>query len=176
MENLNVLQEELLAKLEMLEQGVMNDKTLAEIRMINRRLYEIRVASTCKMVKTDELDIYQEVVSDTEDVFWMSFSNQGLPFIGYVKVYYNDTRHGNIVYEVKYEYQNNGYALKTLNAIWPIILERGLEKPIFRVVKSNIASIKTILNFGGVPMPFDSEDEICYLVDLKEKKALKRGL
>lgn len=175
MENLNVLQEELLAKLEMLEQGVMNDKTLAEIRMINRRLYEIRVASTCKMVKTDELDIYQEVVSDTEDVFWMSLSNQGLPFIGYVRVHYEDIHYGNIAYEVKCEYQKNRYALKTLNAIWPIILEKGLERPIFRVAKSNFASIKTILNFGGVPMPFDSEDEICYLVDLKEKKALKRG-
>lgn len=58
---------------------------------------------------------------------------------------------GDIGYTISRKYRGNNYAYKALKLITPLIASKGINKVTITADENNIASIKTIEKFGGIP-------------------------
>lgn len=79
---------------------------------------------------------------------------------------------GNVGYHLNEEYRGHGYMFQALETLEDILIDKGLEKPIFTVYPENVPSVRTIEKLGGVKI-FDEDGYKhydTYEVDLIEKK------
>lgn len=119
------------------------------------------------------VDLYR----DYGTKFTITESNKKIP-IGVIS--YNDTTRpipGNISYKIYKKYRGHHYALRALRILGEVLLEKGIKSiTVTASDKSNIPSIKTIEEFGGIlrnerdritqgPVPY-----ICDLPSIYSKK------
>lgn len=137
------------------------DKLMYQLRI---RYYEIETPGLSDGI----IDLYL----DKPNHYTICKFNECIP-VGEIE--YCDTNRcvpGNISYIIYDEYQGNHYALRALNLVGKVLLDKGV-KSIFITAnrKDNIPSIKTILAFGGElykesnddgPVPYQCDLETIY--------------
>lgn len=82
-------------------------------------------------------------------------------------------KYGDIGYSVRPSYRRCGYATKMLKYALEKCLELGMDDVILGCYKSNVGSIRTILNNGGKWLHEDEKDgkeSLYYEIDLKKIK------
>lgn len=151
------------------------DELYHEIALIDEK---INLLKRILISSNQVIDLYLDEESSTKEEknYFITIHNT-LNKIGYVRVTLENVNSylGNIGYRLDERFQGSGYMLQALNLLKPTMIEEGLTKPKITVYPDNIASVKTIENFGGRLIP--KENNIfgwdTYEVNLTEEEKIK---
>lgn len=103
------------------------------------------------LISNTNIDLYLESGSIEDDyVEFNIFLHETHTKIGHVTVNkVKDEVFGNIGYGLYEEYRGHHFMLQSLELLKDTMLKTKLVKPIITVVPNNLASVKTIQDFGG---------------------------
>lgn len=120
------------------EMDIVHDK----IRLFGNRLV------ACNEI----LDVYLDYGSVKKGYGNFEIYLHGTPNrIGYVRLIREPNNpYGNVAYVLDEEYRGHRFALQSLELLKDTMLKLKIVKPIITVEPDNIASVRTIQNFGGV--------------------------
>lgn len=125
------------------------------------------------------IDLYlDEEKSDKEQSgYYITLSGEKKS-IGYIRIIWQSYSPllENIGYYLEHDYRGHHYALQALELLRDYLIEHGLTRPKLTAYPDNVASIKTIENFGGVLIKTNNKDQDwnTYEVDLIKNKSLKK--
>lgn len=166
-----------------------------ELHQYTDRIYELK-RSLQKLEKNSYLERKPDIVSDEIDLYIMNihdtFDDNPDKFyyiitlhntktkIGEIDIRFNllesEKYLGNLGANINEEYRGKRYSKKAFIMLRDVMLERGLKKPIFTVMETNISSIKSLQAIGAEKTDYINKPEGSYYVyeyDLEESPKKK---
>lgn len=139
-----------------------------QISNLNQKIIELKGPTH----RGERIDLYFEQYFSHPSFFFYSLSlKEKFCRIGHVKISLKPLAslgEANIGYRLSKEYQGNHYMLEALELLRTPMMNHGLSRPLISVEPDNIASIRTIEEYGGVlKIPANEQREYhTYEVDL----------